>query len=108
MSNKIHIKKGDLVKVLAGNAKGSEGKVISVDADKNRAVVEGVNKISKHTKPNAKNTNGGIVNQEAPIHVSNLMLIEPATGKPTRVGRKVDEKTQKLVRFSKKSGEVIK
>lgn len=108
MSKKLHIKKGDLVKVLAGNAKGSEGKVLTVDLKNNRAVVEGLNKISKHTKPNAKNTNGGIVQQEAAIHVSNLMLIEPASGNPTRVGRKVDEKTSKLVRVSKKSGEVIK
>ena len=108
MSKKLHIKKGDLVKVLAGDSKGSEGKVLTVDAHKNRAIVEGVNKVSKHTKPNAKNTNGGIVQQEAAIHISNLMLIEPASGAPTRVGRKLDEKTNKLVRISKKSGEVIK
>lgn len=108
MSKKLHIKKGDLVKILAGNAKGSEGKVISVDIENNRAVVEGINKISKHTKPNAKNTNGGIIQQEAPIHVSNLMVIEPSSGTPVRVGRKLDEKTNKLVRVSKKSGEVIK
>jgi len=108
MTKKLHIRKGDLVKVLAGDSKGSEGKVLVVDAQKYRAIVEGVNKISKHTKPNAKNTNGGIVEQEASIHLSNLMLIEPANGTPTRVGRKVDEKTNRLVRFSKKSGEVIK
>lgn len=108
MSKKLHIKKGDLVKVLAGNARGSEGKVLTVDVQKNRAVVEGVNKISKHTKPNAKSPNGGIVEQEASVHVSNLMLIEPASGTPTRVGRKLDETTNKLVRISKKSGEVIK
>jgi large subunit ribosomal protein L24 len=108
MSKKLHIKKGDLVKVLAGNAKGTEGKVLTVDVLKNRAIVEGVNKVSKHTKPSAKNTNGGIVEQEAAIHISNLMLIEPASGTPTRVGRKLDETSNKLVRISKKSGEVIK
>ena len=108
MSKKLHIKKGDLVKVLTGNATGSEGKVLTVDIQKNRAIVEGVNKISKHSKPNAKTPNGGIVQQEASVHISNLMLIEPANGTPTRVGRKLDEKTKKLVRISKKSGEVIK
>jgi large subunit ribosomal protein L24 len=108
MNKKSHIKKGDLVKVLAGDSKGSEGKVLIVDNQKYRAIVEGVNKISKHTKPNAKNTNGGIVKQEASIHLSNLMLVEPSSGTPTRVGRKLDEKTSKLVRVSKKSGEVIK
>lgn len=108
MSKKLYIKKGDLVKVLTGNSKGSEGKVLTINATSYRAIVEGVNKISKHTKPNAKNTNGGIVEQEAAIHISNLMLIDPATGIPTRVGRKLDEKTKKLVRVSKKSGEVIK
>jgi large subunit ribosomal protein L24 len=108
MTKKLHIKKGDLVKVLSGDARGTEGKVLSVDSLKYRAIVEGVNKISKHTKPNAKNTTGGIVQQEASIHISNLMLIEPASGTPTRVGRKVDEKSGKLVRVAKKSGEVIK
>jgi len=108
MSKKLHIKKGDLVKVLAGNSKNSEGKVLTIDVKKNKAIVEGVNKVSKHTKPNAKNTNGGIVEQESAIHISNLILIEPASGTPTRVGRKFDEQTNKLVRISKKSGEVIK
>ena len=74
----------------------------------NRAIVEGVNLVSKHAKPSAKNTQGGIVKQEAAVHISNLMLIEPSTGKPTRIGRKVDEKSNKLVRVSKKTGEVIK
>jgi large subunit ribosomal protein L24 len=108
MQSKLHIKKDDTVKVIAGDSKGQEGKVLSVDKTKNRAVVEGVNLVSKHTKPNAKNPQGGIVKQEASIHLSNLMLIEPGTGKPTRVGRKLDEKSDKLVRYSKKSGEVIK
>jgi large subunit ribosomal protein L24 len=108
MQAKINIKKGDLVKVIAGDSKGQEGKVLSVERAKLRAVVEGVNLVSKHSKPSAQNSNGGIVKQEAAVHISNLMLIEPGTGKPTRVGRKIDEKTERLVRFSKKTGEVIK
>lgn len=108
MSTKLHIKKGDLVKVIAGDAKNQEGKVLSVDVAKQRALVEGVNTVSKHTKPSTKNPQGGILKQEAPIHVSNLMLIEPKTGKVTRTGRKLDEKTDKLVRYSKKTGELIK
>lgn len=107
MASKSHIKKGDTVVVIAGESKGQQGKVLSMQLEKQRAIVEGVNLVSKHTKPNAKNTQGGIVKQEAPIHVSNLMLVEPATGKPTRVGRKVNEEG-KLVRYSKKSGEEIK
>lgn len=107
MSSKLHIKKGDSVKVIAGDAKGQEGKVLSIDKAKNRAFVEGVNLVSKHSKPNAANPQGGIVKQEASVHISNLMLIEAKTGKPTRVGRKLDE-NKKLVRYSKKTGEVIK
>jgi large subunit ribosomal protein L24 len=106
MQTKLHIKKGDTVKVIAGESKGKEGKVLVIDRVKNRAFVEGVNLVSKHTKPNAKTPNGGIVSQEASIHISNLMLIEPKTGKPTRVGRKLED--NKIVRFSKKTGEVIK
>ncbi len=106
--SKLHIKKGDTVKIIAGNSKGSEGKVIKVLIAKNRAIVEGVNMVSKHSKPNAANPQGGIVKQEAPIHVSNLMVLDPSSGDSTRVGRKRDEKTGKLVRYSKKSGEVIK
>ncbi len=108
MSTKLHIKKGDTVKVLAGDSRGSEGKVLSVDKAKNRALIEGVNMVSKHTKPTAQNSEGGIVKQEAPVHLSNLMVIEPATGKPTRIGRKLDEKTNKLTRYSKKTGDLIK
>ncbi len=108
MSTKLHIKKGDSVIVIAGDSKNSEGKILSIDRVKNRAIVEGVNLVSKHAKPSAKNTQGGIVKQEAAVHISNLMLIEPSTGKPTRIGRKVDEKSNKLVRVSKKTGEVIK
>jgi large subunit ribosomal protein L24 len=107
MKVKLHIKKDDLVKVLAGDSKGQEGKILSIDKVKNRAVVEGVNLVSKHTKPDAKNPQGGIVKKEASVHVSNLMLIEPKTGKVTRVGRKLDD-NKKLVRYSKKTGEVIK
>lgn len=107
MRSKLHIKKGDSVKVIAGDAKGQEGKVLSIDRTKNRAFIEGVNLVSKHTKPNAASPQGGIVKQEASVHISNLMLIEAKTGKPTRVGRKLDE-NKKLVRYSKKTGEVIK
>ncbi|MFD0793353.1 50S ribosomal protein L24 [Mucilaginibacter litoreus] len=103
----MKIRKGDLVQVIAGDSKGSQGKVVEVIIDKNRAVVEGVNMISKHTKPNAANPNGGIVKQEAAIHISNLALVEPKTGKTTRVGRKLND-AGKLVRVSKKSGEEIK
>ncbi len=104
---KTHIKKGDVVKVLAGDSKGQEGKVLTIDRAKKMAIVEGINTVSKHTKPNAKSPQGGILKQEAPMHISNLMLIDE-TGKPTRVGRKLDENTNKLVRYSKNTGEVIK
>jgi len=107
MSTKLKIKKGDTVKVMAGDSKGKQGKVLEVDTEKLSAIVEGVNLMSKNTKPNAKNTQGGIVKKEAGIHISNLMLVDN-TGKPTRVGKKVDAKTNKSVRYSKKSGEVIK
>ncbi|MDR2868593.1 MAG: 50S ribosomal protein L24 [Bacteroidales bacterium] len=103
---KIHIKKGDTVKVLSGDHKGAQGKVLMVDRDKYRALVEGVNLVSKNTKPNSKNPNGGIVKKEAPIHISNLMLVD-SKNVATRVGRRVNEEG-KLVRYSKKSGEVIK
>ena len=105
--SKVHIKKGDNVKILAGDSKGKTGKVLEVEAENYSAIVENVNLATKHTKPNAKNTKGGILKQEMPIHISNLMLID-AGGKATRIGRKKDEKTKKTVRVSKKSGEVIK
>ena len=105
---KLKIKKEDTVLVLAGTSKGSKGKVVKVIPNENRAIVEGVNMVSKHTKPNAANPQGGIVKQEATIHVSNLMVVDPKSGDATRIGRKRDEKTGKLVRYSKKSGEVIK
>ena len=96
-----------MVYVIAGDNRGQQGKVLSVDAAKNRAVVEGVNLCKKATKPNAQNPQGGLVEQEAPIHVSNLLPIDPKSGKPTRIGRKANE-NGKLVRYAKKSGEEIK
>ena len=105
--SKIKIKKDDTVLVKTGNSKGSKGKVIRVYPKLNRALVEGVNMVSKHTKPNAENPQGGIIKKEATIHISNLMLVDPKTGKPTKVGKKKDEKSGKIVRFSKKSGELI-
>ncbi len=104
---KLKIRKGDLVKVIAGDSKGQQGKVTEIIVDKNRAVVEGVNMISKHTKPNAANPNGGIVKKEAAIHISNLALVDPKSGETTRVGRKKND-AGKLVRVAKKSGEEIK
>ena len=89
MSVKLHIKKGDTVIVNAGESKGQQGKVLQILVDDERAIVEGVNMISKHTKPNAKNPQGGIVKQEAPIHISNLQPIDPKSGKATRVGKKL-------------------
>lgn len=103
---KLKLKKDDLVMVISGNAKGQEGKIVSIDLKKLRAIVEGVNLISKHTKPNAKSPNGGIVKQEGSIHISNLMLV--VGGKVTRVGRQVNDKTGKIERIAKKTKEVIK
>ncbi len=107
MATKLHIKKGDTVFVNAGNSRGQSGKVLEVIIAKQRAIVEGVNMVSKHTKPNAKNPQGGIIKQEAAIHISNLQPLDPKSGKPTRVGRKENAKG-KLVRIAKKSGEEIK
>lgn len=104
---KLKIRTGDLVQVIAGDSKGVQGKVLEVIIDKNRAIVEGANLVSKHTKPSAANPNGGIIKKEAAIHISNLALIDPKSGKPTRVGREKD-KEGKSVRIAKKSGEVIK
>ncbi len=103
---KLHIKKGDIVKVLTGEDKGQQGRILKIDVKKNRAVVEGINMVSKHTKPNAKNSEGGIIKQEAAVHVSNLMLID-AKGDATRVGRKLNS-NNKIVRYSKKNDEEIK
>ncbi len=107
MSVKLHIKKGDAVRVIAGDSKGSEGKVLEVRPADNRAVVEGVNLVKKHTKPNAKHPQGGIIEQEASIHLSNLQVLDPKSGQPTRVGRRQNDKG-KLVRYAKRSGEEIK
>ena len=107
MSVKLHIKKGDMVQVIAGDNKGKQGKVLKVEVSKQRAIVEGVNICKKATKPNAQNPQGGIIEKEASIHVSNLMVLDPKSGKPTKVGRKADAKG-KLVRYAKKSGEEIK
>lgn len=104
--SKLHVKKGDTVLVLSGNDKGKQGKVMSVDVEKNRAIVEGVRMVSKHTRPNTEHPQGGIIKQEAPIHISNLMVVDK-TGKASRIGRKKDE-NGKLVRYSKKTGEIIK
>ena len=105
--SKLLIKKGDTVIVNAGDDRGKQGRVVRVLVDKNKAVVEGVNVVSKSTKPSAKHPQGGIVKMEAPIHVSNLSLIDPKSGKATRIGRRVNENGVK-VRYSKKSGEEIK
>ena len=104
--SKLHIKKGDIVFVNTGTDKGKTGRVVKVLVDKQRAIVEGLNMVTKHAKPNAKNPQGGREQVEAPIHISNLNVVDPKTGKPTRVSRKVVE--GKIVRISKKSGEVIK
>ena len=93
--------------VITGESKGQKGRVLEVDRDKDRALVESVNLVSKHTKPNAKAPQGCIIKKEAPIHISNLMLIDPKSGEKTRIGRRLNE-NNKLVRYAKKSGEEIK
>jgi|TARA_Y100000589_G_scaffold59102_1_gene49641 large subunit ribosomal protein L24 len=103
--SKLHIKKGDTVKVLSGADNGKTGKIINVDREKGRAFVEGVNLVSKHTKPSAANPQGGIVKREASVHISNLMVVD-SKGQASRIGRKLN-KDGKLVRYSKKSGEVL-
>lgn len=104
---KLHIRKGDTVVVLAGDDKAKQGKVLEVFADKNRAIVEGINMVTKHQKPSAGKPEGGIKKMEGTVHISNLMLVDPATGKPVRTGRKANDKG-KLQRYSKKTGEFIK
>lgn len=108
MSNvKLKIKTGDTVKIIAGKDKLSQpAKVLKVITETQRVVVEGRNMISKHVKPNAKNPNGGIEKVEAPLHISNVQLVDPKSGKTTRVGRKLDDKGQ-LQRYSKKTGDII-
>jgi large subunit ribosomal protein L24 len=107
MSTKLHIKKGDTVYVNAGNDRGKTGKVLEVIVEDKRAIVEGVNMVSKNTKPNAKHPQGGIIKKEAAIHLSNLQIVDPSKGKPTRIGRRLNN-NGKLVRYAKKSGEEIK
>jgi large subunit ribosomal protein L24 len=107
MQSKLHIKKGDLVYVNTGEYKGQQGRVLEVNRKDRRAIVEGVNMVSKHTKPSNENPQGGITKKEAPVHISNLNLIDPSSGESSRIGRKKDDKG-KLVRYSKKSGEEIK
>ena len=104
---KLKIRKGDLVQVTAGDSKGKQGNILEVILNKNRAIVEGANMVSKHTKPNAANPNGGILKKEASIHISNLMLVDPKSGKTTRVGKQANG-DGKLVRIAKVSGEEIK
>lgn len=106
-NTKLHVRKGDTVKVISGNEKGKSGKVLEVVIAKNRAIIEGLNLVTKHVKPSATNPNGGIEKTEAGIHLSNLMVVDPATGEATRTGRKADDQG-KLQRFSKKTGEIIK
>jgi large subunit ribosomal protein L24 len=105
MMTKLKIKSGDVVRVIAGDHKGTEGKVVRVIREANKAIVEGVNMVSKHTKPSAKNPQGGIVKKEAPIHISNLALIDAKTKSVTKVGYKMEG--DKKVRFSKKSNQVL-
>jgi len=107
MQKKLHIKKGDTVVVNTGVSKGQKGRVLEVFTKNSRAIVEGVNMIKKHTKPNAESPQGGIIEKEAPVHISNLMIVDPKSGEATRIGRRLDN-SGKLVRFSKKSGEEIK
>jgi large subunit ribosomal protein L24 len=107
MQKKINIKKGDIVIVITGDDKNQKGRVLSVDRKTNKAIVEGVNMVSRHTKPNSKSPQGGIIKKESPIHISNIMLIDPTKGGATRIGRKINSEG-KLVRYSKKSKEEIK
>ena len=110
MNKKLHIRKGDTVVVNAGDDKGKQGRVLEIVFDKKtgrtRAIVEGVNMVTRHTKANNKNKTGGLVKKEAPVHISNLNPLDPKSKKPTRVGRRLVD--GKLVRYAKKSGEVIK
>src|SRR5690606_11692056 len=105
MQQKLHIKVGDTVKVISGTSRNQEGKILAIDRKKSRAIVEGVNLVKKHTKPSAHDPQGGIVEKEAGIHISNLMVV--VNGQATRIGRK-ENKDGKLVRYSKKSGQEIK
>lgn len=103
----MHVRKGDTVKIIAGNDRGKNGKILEVDTRRRRAIVEGANIVVKHVKPSAENPSGGIEKTEASIHLSNLMLVDGASGEPTRIGRKLND-AGKLQRYSKKTGEFIK
>ena len=105
---KLKIKKNDIVLVTTGNSKGKQGKIVKIFPKENKAIVEGINMISKHTKPDAANPQGGIIKKESKIHISNLMIIDSNTGEPTRVGRRIDNKKGKIERYSKKTNEAIK
>ena len=107
MNRKFHIKRGDTVYVNTGEYKGQQGRVLEIIAANEKAIVEGINMVSKHTKPNAQYPQGGIIKKEAPIHLSNLMIVDGSSGKPTRVGRRLND-NNKLIRYSKNSGEEIK
>ena len=105
-NKKLHLKKGDTVRVIAGNSKGKSGEVLEVIPSKNRGIVKGVNVVTKHVKPSAEKPEGGIEKTEAAVHISNLMVVDPSNGESTRVGRKLNDKN-KLQRYSKKTGEFI-
>ena len=107
MANKLHIKKDDLVRVLSGKDRGKEGRVMVVFPKENRAIVEGVRVVRKHQRPSQQNPDGGIIEQEASIHVSYLMVIDPSTKTPTRIGRQRRENGKGWVRYAKKSGEIL-
>lgn len=104
--SKLHIRKGDTVYVNSGEDKGKTGQVLKVFVKENRAIVEGINMVTKSTKPSAQNPQGGLVRKEAPIHISNLNVVDPKTGEATRIGRR-EGADGKLVRYAKKSGEEI-
>ena len=106
MRKKFHIRKGDTVEVIAGDDKGKHGRVLEVIVSEEKAIVEGINMVSKHTKPNSQYPQGGIIRKEAPVRISNLNVVDPSSGEPTRIGRRLNDKG-KTVRYSKKSGEEI-
>ena len=106
MRKKLHIRKGDTVAVIAGDDKGKHGRVLEVIISEEKAIVEGINMVSKHTKPNSQYPQGGIIRKEAPVRISNLNVVDPSSGEPTRIGRRLNDKG-KTVRYSKKSGEEI-
>jgi large subunit ribosomal protein L24 len=107
---KTRLKKNDRVRVISGNHRGKEGKILKIFRDKQRLIVEGVNIIKRHTRPTQKNPQGGITQKEAPIHISNVMLIDPKSNEPSRIGMQIitdDSGNKKRMRYGKKSGEII-